>query len=168
MSIIVSPQTAQDGRPAARKRRRTNQEMILQPLWEGYLRAIHQQLRRSADFAALFGRPDRLALRDAAEMLGAFTAAVEARRYVAARRTKAERTRYERICLLLSQIEHAVRSVKLAQDGLLFPDAVTGSAADLLERAMAELPKLDQIAGVATHLGFAPCLGEMVSKGIWL
>lgn len=167
MSSFVSVQSsraAQEGQ-SARNPRRTNREMVLQPLWEGYLRAIQQKLQQGSDFAARFGCPDRQAMHDAEEMLSAFAIAVEERRYVAARRTKAERARYEGTCLLLSQIEHSLRSVKLAQAKVTHRQAAPAadSAAALIERAQAELPKLDQIAGVAMHLGFAPCLSQMVA-----
>lgn len=162
---IQSNRAAQGARSAARNPRRTNREMVLKPLWEGYLRAIHQQLRRSVAFGARYRGPDCFALRDAAEMLDAFAVAVEARRYVAARRTKAERLHYERICLLLSQIEHTARSVNLAQATVSAPHTMLGvtTAATLIDRAIAELPKMDQIAGIAIHLGFAACLGQMVA-----
>ena len=167
-SISVQPtRAAQGAQSTARNLRRTNQEMVLQPLWEGYLRAIQQKLQRGSDFAARFGCPDREAIQDAAEMLTAFALAVEERRYVTARRTKAERALYERICLLLSQVEHSLHSVKLAQTKVMRRQAAPGadSAAALIGRAIAELPKLDQIAAVAMYLGFAPCLSQMVFTG---
>lgn len=167
MSVIVSTQTAQRGQSAAPNRRRTNAEMILQPLWAGYLRAIMEALRSATPTAyGHYSARQALALASASQKLTALAVVIDSRRYVRSHRSKAERALFESLCILSDQIGHALRDVTQASAAAATPRGTghhnTWVISNHIEAALLDLPKLDQMPGIASLLAHDQCLVALI------
>ena len=164
MLVIVSTQTAQRGQSAAPNRRRTNAEMILQPLWAGYLRTIKDFLHAAMPTA--YGHYSTgQALASAAEMLTAFAVVINSRRQARPRQSKHERVLFERLCLLSDQVAHSLRAVEMAASIASLPIGHGFNPwliSNHIEAALLDLPKLDQMTGIAVILGHDRCLMALI------
>lgn len=140
--------------------------MVLQPLWAGYLRAVKDALHAAKPTAyGYHSTRQAQALTSATEMLTAFAAVIQSRRQARSRQTKHERALFERLCVLSDQVAHSLRDIEKAAS--VAPLAVghgfnTWSISNHIEAALLDLPKLDQMTGLAAILGHDRCLTALI------